>query len=711
MVVFLAVYSRIPDDFYQVRDDGVITLSHAKNLVDYGFIGVGPSGPRVEGYSAPLQLYVYALVYRLFGNGYPGFCALQTVVCTFLLGLLLVRFLEGSRYLLLGLAALLAAFLTQQTSFFLWHASGLENPITHCVFLASVGVLGGFVARGKIRYAWAALLFMAAISRVDSVFHIAGLLVVFSVFWLAAWKDLRGLAFSSLVFVLWAGYQLWRYRYFGDLFPNTAYAQGTDLLGRSKELLALNRQYLDQGFKLCNRLLTSHGVYALIPFLPLLTFVRWSRRTAFFLLACAVLILSGYLYPLFFGRTFLDPARTTSHMALFVAFAMGVVLTSQRSRKILLWSGLAVAIPVLLVVSHTHEKPGYVCCSVDGFEKIHNELRDLGIAEDLPRPTIANPDLGAVSWHKDFNIVDLGMLASPFISRMQFGPLLSDYIFDRIAPDLIECHGSWSGRYYRTILTDKRFEKMYKPVRVEMTDLARASGGTVPSGIWIRRDILKGSGSRERRLIDDLRRSASIDRVAQELRSSRGEPGVVDEYVARTVYRFLPEFKRAGKLGELQEVLAENGASEFALSSVTGTTDGRANARGIDFLMNSYLEAELGCRLEDATPIIRSTFDVYLAQGKLIYLRKGRARSDTEGRFFVEFLPADGGDRYRRIEFAFREEGYAAHGRSLLVHELPKMEIKAIRTGQYLPNGPKVWEGSWEAGTGSAGLRPSTPAP
>ena len=68
VVFFYWAYSNIDSSLYQVRDDGVITMSHAKNLVDYGFIGVSPSGGRVEGYSAPVQFFVYAAAYGVNRN-------------------------------------------------------------------------------------------------------------------------------------------------------------------------------------------------------------------------------------------------------------------------------------------------------------------------------------------------------------------------------------------------------------------------------------------------------------------------------------------------------------------------------------------------------------------------------------------------------------------------------------------------------------------
>ncbi len=81
--LFYWSYADIPDRLYQVRDDGVITMSHARNWVDYGFIGVNPSGERVEGYSAPVQFFIYALAYRLSGVGYDAYAVAQTAVPLF----------------------------------------------------------------------------------------------------------------------------------------------------------------------------------------------------------------------------------------------------------------------------------------------------------------------------------------------------------------------------------------------------------------------------------------------------------------------------------------------------------------------------------------------------------------------------------------------------------------------------------------------------
>ena len=92
VAIFYIAYGLIPSDFYLHRDDGLITLSHAKNWVDFGFIGVNPSGERLEGYSAPVQFFLFAFAYLLAGISYVSFMDWQTFIGTFLLGCIFVLY-------------------------------------------------------------------------------------------------------------------------------------------------------------------------------------------------------------------------------------------------------------------------------------------------------------------------------------------------------------------------------------------------------------------------------------------------------------------------------------------------------------------------------------------------------------------------------------------------------------------------------------------
>src|ERR1700730_10832881 len=86
LCVFRYHLKSIPSANYENRDDALITLSHARNLVEFGFIGVSPSGERVEGFSAPAQFWIAAGAYRLTRFDYATFFRWQLTLGTLLLG-------------------------------------------------------------------------------------------------------------------------------------------------------------------------------------------------------------------------------------------------------------------------------------------------------------------------------------------------------------------------------------------------------------------------------------------------------------------------------------------------------------------------------------------------------------------------------------------------------------------------------------------------
>ena len=184
-------YADISGELYQGRDDGVITMSHAKNLVEYGFIGVNPSGDRVEGFSAPVQFWAYAAAYALTGIGYGAYAGVQTALGTFLLGAVFILFFKDNRLWAVVATALAALLLSYHYSFMGWHGSGMENAITHVLFLAAVLILFSFARNGRIVYPWAIVVFLAAISRIDSIYYVAPLLAVFSAWWFFTFKGFK----------------------------------------------------------------------------------------------------------------------------------------------------------------------------------------------------------------------------------------------------------------------------------------------------------------------------------------------------------------------------------------------------------------------------------------------------------------------------------------------------------------------------------------
>ncbi len=97
--------------------------------------------------------------------------------------------------------------------------------------------------------------------------------------------------------------------------------------------------------------------------------------------------------------------------------------------------------------------------------------------------------------------------------------------------------------------------------------------------------------------------------------------------------------------------------------------------------------------IRDSEPAIRSTFDVYLSENTLTYVKEPCARADTEAWFFLALYPVDVNDLpdHRRqhgfdnLDFNFYERGVILDGKCMAAVDLPEYAIARISTGQYVP--------------------------
>ena len=702
---FYWAYSNIDSSLYQVRDDGVITMSHAKNLVDYGFIGVSPSGGRVEGYSAPVQFFVYAAAYGLTGIGYETYAHVQTALFTFLLGALFILFFKENRARAVALSVFAAFILSTQMPFLLWHGSGMENPIMHVLFLATLLILYSFAKDKKINYPiaylWAVIVFLATIARLESVYHIAPLLVIFSGFWLFRFKNLRGFYFSFLVFILWFSYHLWRYIYFGDLLPNTAYAQGISIGDRLLNWISWQQWYIDQSIGIANRIFFSHGIYLLLAVMPFLFFVRRQKALLLFFLLIGSLVLTAYFHPFVFGHARIDLPRTTTHLALFAALGITAIFyfiehRFMKNKKYILWIAPASLLVGLLAVFNAVE-PYNMCCKATAVDSHRKDFAKIAEIESLPRPTTANPDLGVMSWHKQFNIVDLGWLGSPIMTKLRNRSMVSDYFFDYAAPDMIESHVFWSCIYRKSIFGDTRFREMYTPVKEKTIKHPPFCDEKVPVGQWVRKNIQRGAKTKERILIDDVKINLSVARLRQELNDCQSDPQRNCVYVARTAFRFLPEFRDQGKIDALNEVFLTSRTKDYDLYLINGYKDGQAHVSALEYIVSQYI-----IKVQSNRPVIRSNYDVYIHNNSLVYVRNACKKEDIKFGFFLHVKPKNredlpSGQNLHKLDFNFKSvRGMEFKGKCIAIRKLPNYDIDSIQTGQYMPaTGKRTWDATY----------------
>jgi hypothetical protein len=568
--VFVAVFSHwspLPAEAYQYRDDALITLSHARNLVDFGSIGVDAAGARVEGFSTPLQFWVFALAYAVTHCAPTWFLDLQALCCTFLLGFAVVQLFRPSYRFGLLLSAAVAFGLSSALRFFGWHHSGMENAYTHATFVATLACIVVSVQRGEVRAYMVLCALLASLARLESILHIAPLLVIWALCYAHAQRSWRGALGGAAVLLGWSGYQLFRYAYFGSFQPNTAVAEHIDVLARLQRLWSGNEATRAESVSLMRQIASEHRAYLALAALPLLPFARPRPAQAALLLMLSALLATGLLHPLLFGAARLDPVRTTSHVALVAPLLLASVcccLPGAAARGCGVLACLCVCWLYLRLEGRSDRE---FCCPVPRADVIGDLCEGHARAEALPRPSLASPDLGKQSYKKRFLMFDLGWLGSPPLAALHAEPRASaEYLLELAAPDYIELHGVWSCGYLY-VQRDRRFAARYAPVPQAQRLQLLSGCAEARAGIWFRKDVARASLSPERRLIDDLLRRYERQRIARELEVCRKLPGRSScVYVTRTVYRFVPELVARGELDAVIALFRSSPSAKYDMA-------------------------------------------------------------------------------------------------------------------------------------------------
>ena len=99
-------------------------------------------------------------------------------------------------------------------------------------------------------------------------------------------------------------------------------------------------------------------------------------------------------------------------------------------------------------------------------------------------------------------------------------------------------------------------------------------------------------------------------------------------------------------------------------------------------------------------PAARATFDVYLKDGALHYVKENCGPDDAEAWFFLHFFPVDGHDlpaRRRQYgfdnrDFPFAWRGGHFDGKCMTQAPLPSYPVARIRTGQFVYGEGQLWE-------------------
>ncbi len=335
-----------------VIDDSFITFRYVNNFIH----GNGPvynPGERVEGYTHFLWVALLAGGQRLLPavDLFPIARALGILFGALAI-VLVCRFSSVVYAGPTGWGLLAGAFLATHAGLAAWGGAGLDTTIF--AFLITAGAFA-YVRYLKLNSGFPAspLVFaLAAMVRPDALLFF-GITSLFALLYECRTKGVttgikRMLVWSAAFLSLWAPYFVWRYEYYGYLFPNVYYAKvgtGTD-------------QYL-RGLRY---VLDYAGTYGGILLAPLLLFLLFVPRRAAWRDYLFVLVGAYGLYIVYVGGDGLGFSRFVVHIVplLYLLVQDSLVelhtwLSNRFTFRRVVWAVVTIPAIVLVLVLNTRQ--------------------------------------------------------------------------------------------------------------------------------------------------------------------------------------------------------------------------------------------------------------------------------------------------------------------------------------------------------------------
>jgi hypothetical protein len=484
-----------------IVDDAGISFSYARNLAaGFGLVSQ-PGLPPVEGFSNFLWTVglAPAFLVRLFHPVYtPKLISLALLAGSFFLLDRSLMSLTSSR----AVSRVTLLLLAICTPFVAWTISGLENPLyvfLLCLLLwlivreredSELPLLAGAVAAGIAMTRPDGLVFAALYPLLTVALRRSGALG-------------RLIRYGAALATILGGFLLFRWTYFGQLFPNTYFAKGGPSPEAYLDLLTLQPPMMGKVFDLFESVAERGNVLLLAALVIGTAFLIGARRFRWghgVLLAFAYLGAAPYLLlphdwmPEFRFATPFFPFLYAYGVAL--AASLGELLPEERRRLPALAGGLAaVGLSLALFAPRTVL---FAAAPTVPFEEVvwkfgqrYNRFADL---LGLRQASILVPDVGGTLWTSHLRVYDLAGLIDPVIARtLDKNPeVFYAYIFEQAKPTFIHTHHYWT--YKAGFDYDPRFARDYVPLFdfVEPAVVQRAMGDRLRSGDFVRRDAIEG---------------------------------------------------------------------------------------------------------------------------------------------------------------------------------------------------------------------------
>ena len=146
--------------------------------------------------------------------------------------------------------------------------------------------------------------------------------------------------------------------------------------------------------------------------------------------------------------------------------------------------------------------------------------------------------------------------------------------------------------------------------------------------------------------------------------------------------------------------VAERSLSDYRIASIDTGQFMRGEGRNWSerIVFPGAVDKVIG-RIEDMRLAVRSAFDVYLDENRLVYVKEECSDEDVDAPFFLHLravdvaeLPLDRQPHgYDNLDFLFETFGLRVGGRCAAARLLPDYGIASIHTGQYVPGTMRLW--------------------
>jgi arabinofuranosyltransferase len=363
-------------------DDAFISFRYAKNLAE----GHGPvwnlTGQPVEGFT-DFAWVVWNSVGSLLGIALPLFSKITSLV--FGAATLAMLVAAGKRHAGLGGAAVAAgAFVLFIPTYF--HITGGLETTAFAAVLLRIAVLGLRVLDGQRIRDWELPLLLLVIGMLRP----EGVLAALPAFAVWLWHERRRVPprwFTGAAVVIGAAYFVWRWRFYGQLLPNTFYIKFGDLAS--------------------GRLWTTHTAMIFLPLLLLTAalIIRRTTRSAGLLLSSTVAV--TYVTYAVSGPTMDYLDRFADHAFPVLCLGAGLAMKGLVPRTVAATAGV-VAVAWVAIAGVTADDLPLISNYGPDTQRAHVPIgKGLALADVPPaQRTLAVSDAGAIPYYSGWNAID-----------------------------------------------------------------------------------------------------------------------------------------------------------------------------------------------------------------------------------------------------------------------------------------------------------------